>query len=322
MRIVFMGASEFSVPTLRKIAADGHAIVAVYTKAPRPGGRRGLEIKKTPVHDAAETMGSPVCIPISLNGKDSQEVFREHHADVAVVVAYGLLLPKEILVAPKFGCVNLHASLLPRWRGAAPIQRAIMAGDRETGVDLMRIETGLDTGAVAIREIIPIRSEDTAGDLMHRLANIAAEVAAAGLFALEHGTLEFRGQANSGASYAHKIDKNETQIDWSRSATEVRNHIHGLSPAPGAFSQLPIGERPERIKIYRGVTVSSSGAPGTILDREMTIACGEGAIECLLVQRPGGVIVSGAELMRRSMIPIGARFTPSTKTSSGIEPRF
>ena len=316
MRIVFMGAPEFAVPTLREIVKSGRRVVAVYTRAPKPGGRRGLEIRKTPVHEAAEALGIPVYTPATLKTETAQEAFRSHAADVGLVIAYGLLLPPPILATPKFGCLNLHASLLPRWRGAAPIQRAIMAGDPETGVDLMRMEAGLDTGPVALREVVPIRSDDTAGDLTHRLAQIAAGLAVRGLAALEAGSLVFHEQTSADACYAHKIDKSETEIDWSRDAEAVRNHIHGLSPAPGAFSTLAIRGAVERIKILRAETARVDGPAGTVLDETMTVACGKGAIRVLEGQRAGRTAVSGSELMRREFVPVGAAFTPFGASST------
>ena len=202
MRVVFLGAPEFAVPTLREIIANGYTVPAVYTRAPKPGGRRGLEIVRTPVHKEADLLGVPVFTPATLKAEDVQRIFRGHAADVAVVVAYGLMLPKAILDAPKEGCLNLHASLLPRWRGASPIQRAIMAGDLETGVDLMRMQEGLDIGPVALREVIPIRPHDTAGDLTPRLAKMAARLAVRGLLGIEAGTLEFQEQSCVGSCYA------------------------------------------------------------------------------------------------------------------------
>ena len=247
-------------------------------------------------------MGIPVYTPATLKTETAQEAFRSHAADVGLVIAYGLLLPPPILATPKFGCLNLHASLLPRWRGAAPIQRAIMAGDPETGVDLMRMEAGLDTGPVALREVVPIRSDDTAGDLTHRLAQIAAGLAVRGLAALEAGSLVFHEQTSADACYAHKIDKSETEIDWSRDAEAVRNHIHGLSPVPGAFSTLAIRGAVERIKILRAETARVDGPAGTVLDETMTVACGKGAIRVLEGQRAGRTAVSGSELMRRESV--------------------
>ena len=317
MRIVFMGAPEIAVPTLLRIVESGRRVVAAYTRAPKPGGRRGLEIRKTPVHEAAERLGIPVYTPPTLKTEAAQDTFRSHAADVGLVLAYGLLLPPAILAAPRFGCLNLHGSLLPRWRGAAPIQRAIMAGDPETGVDLMRVEAGLDTGPVALREVVPIRPEDTAGDLATRLSRIAAELAVRGLNALEAGTLAFTDQPSAGACYAPKIDKRETEIDWTRDAVAVRNHIHGLSPAPGAFSNLVFRGASERVRILRAETASAVGAPGAILDEAMTVACGKGAIRVLEGQRAGRTAVSGRELMRRESVPVGALFIARESPPAG-----
>jgi len=319
MRIIFMGAPEFAVPTLREVVRNGHVVIAAYTRAPQPGGRRGLQIKKTPVHVAAESLGIPVFTPSTLRDEGTQALFQRHKADVALVIAYGLLLPPAVLQAPRFGCLNLHASLLPRWRGAAPIQRAIIAGDAETGVELMRMQEGLDTGPVAMGEVVPIRPEDTAGDLTTRLAQVAAEIAARGLFDLENGKLEFAEQSTAGVCYAHKIEKSEAEIDWRQSAVQVRNHLHGLSPSPGAFSTLYLGERLERIKILRAEAVGAGGAPGTILNAEMIIACGEGAIRVLEGQRAGRNAMPGHELMRRESVPSGATFKLLERSSSACE---
>jgi len=308
MRVVFMGTPEFAVPALIKIAGDGHIIAAAYTRAPKPGGRRGLETRKTPIHQAAEALGVPVFTPPTLRLKETQEVFQSHAADVSIVIAYGLLLPKPILQGPRLGCLNLHASLLPRWRGAAPIQRAVMAGDTETGMELMLMEEGLDTGPVGLREVVPIRPEDTAGDLAARLTEIAAALTSTSLDAIERGTLRFEAQAGIGASYAHKIDKPEAAVDWTFSAERIRNHIHGLSPTPGAFSRLQIAGRVERVKLLRARTVAAAGAPGTILDNSMTVACGEGAVRILEAQRSGRRAVAGDELMRRELVVAGATF--------------
>jgi len=316
MRIVFMGAPEFAVPTLRQVANSGRDIVAVYTRPPQPGGRRGLQIRKTPVHIAADSLGLSVFTPPTLRTKEAQEIFRSHAADLGLVIAYGLLLPQGILGAPTFGCLNLHASLLPRWRGAAPIQRAIIAGDNQTGVDLMRMEAGLDTGPISLREVVPIRPEDTAGDLTIRLAQTAAQLAARALDAMESGALVFNPQASAGVCYARKIDKAETEIDWRRDAHAVRNHVHGLSPTPGAFSTLIMRGAAERVKILRAETTSDGGAPGTILDKLMTAACGAGAIRIREAQQAGRTTISGEELMRRAHVAVGARFMQSPSPSA------
>ena len=321
MRIVFMGSPPFAVPTLRKIVSKNH-VVAAYTRAPKPGGRRGLEMRRTPVHEAAESLGIPVFTPRTLKDAKEQAIFRSHQADVGLVVAFGLLLPSAILEAPKHGCLNLHPSLLPRWRGAAPIQRAIMAGDVETGVDLMRMQEGLDTGPVAMREVVSIEPKDTAGDLARRLASRAADLATRGLFELEHGALNFVEQPASGATYATKIEKSEAEIDWCESASQVRNRIHGLSPSPGAYSYLYFGERLERIKILRAEVNDRKGFPGTILDQEMTVACREGAIRVVEGQRAGRTTLPGHELMRRESLMPDMLFRRPEKLLSTREARI
>ena len=320
MRVIFMGAPEFAVPTLQEVVSNGHAVVAVYTRAPKPGGRRGLEIKKTPVHEAAEALGIPVFTPATLKNRETQTVFRSHAADVGLVIAYGLLLPLPVLEAPKLGCLNLHASLLPRWRGAAPIQRAVMAGDVETGVDLMRMDEGLDTGPVAMREVIPIRPEDTAGDLMHRMARVAAKLATSRPIRLGrwHPPFHRAGQRPEFAMPARSIRVKARSIGGA-AAADVRNQIHGLSPVPGAYSILALNGRLERIKILRAEVVGMTGAPGTILDNEMTVACGGGAIRIVEGQRAGRIVMPGRELMRRESVAVGAAFMPPGKSSYARE---
>jgi methionyl-tRNA formyltransferase len=316
MRVIFMGAPEFATPTLSAIVAQGHDVVAVYTRAPRPAGRRGLEVTKTPVHRLAEAHSLPVVTTATLRTVEAQAEFRAFDADVAVVAAYGLILPPPVLAAPKFGCLNIHGSLLPRWRGAAPVQRAIMAGDAETGVDLMRMEEGLDTGPVALEARTPIRASDTAGDLTAILAALGAKLIAEGLPDLAAGRLNFRPQNSQGVTYARKIDKSEAPIDWAADAIRVRNHIHGLSPSPGAYGEIECGGRTERIKILRAAVVDLSGPPGAVLDGEMTVACGMGAIRIVEAQRAGKSAMSGAELMRGAKIATGTRFTPSATSPS------
>lgn len=310
MRVIFMGAPEFATPTLSALVEQGHDVVAVYTRAPRPAGRRGLEVTKTPVHRLAEAHALPVVTTATLRTAEAQAEFRAFDADVAVVAAYGLILPPAVLAAPKLGCLNIHASLLPRWRGAAPVQRAIMAGDAETGVDLMRMEEGLDTGPVAREIRTPIRASDTAGDLTEILAALGAKLIAEGLPDLAAGRLDFRPQNSEGVTYARKIEKSEAPIDWTADAIRVRNHIHGLSPSPGAYGEIECGGRTERIKILRAAVVDLSGPPGAVLDGEMTVACGIGAIRIIEAQRAGKSAMSGAELMRGAKIATGARFNP------------
>jgi methionyl-tRNA formyltransferase len=311
MRIVFMGTPEFAVPTLLKISRSGLAPIAVYTRAPAQSGRRGLKIRKAPVHLTADSLGIPVLTPASLRDAETQKQFKNQAADLVLVIAYGLVLPIPILEMPKLGCLNLHASLLPRWRGAAPIQRAIMAGDKNTGVDLMRMDAGLDTGPVAMRESISISSDDTAGDLTNHLASVAAQLAVRALRTMETGRLEFREQSRDGISYAHKIKKSEADIDWTKDAETVRNQIHGLSPWPGAFSRMSIEGRHEQVKFLRAKVTSGTGFPGTLLTEDMRIACGDGAIEILQVQRSSRSMVSGRELVRGARLAPGVVFERS-----------
>ena len=302
-----MGTPEFAVPALMEIARSGYELAAVYARAPSRRGR-GLETRKTPVHAAADSLGIPVMTPASLRDVGTQAAFRDLSADVAVVAAYGLLLPVPILEAPRLGCVNLHASLLPRWRGAAPIQRAIMAGDPQIGVDVMRMEAGLDTGPIALREIIPIRPTDTAGDLTSRLSGVAGTLSVSALRGMEAGRLEFQRQSVEGVCYAHKIDNSEAAIDWTQTAETVRNQIHGLSPAPGAFSKILIANRDEAVKFLRAEVTNGTGAPGTLLSEDLQIACGQGAIRILEAQRPGKATMSGHALMRGVKLAPGAIF--------------
>ncbi len=316
MRVVFMGAPDFATPALRAILEHGHEVVAVYTRAPQPAGRRGLELTKTPVHRLADDFSLPVVTAATLRSAEAQETFRAFAADVAVVVAYGLILPPPVLAAPRLGCLNLHASLLPRWRGAAPIQRAIMAGDAETGVDLMRMEAGLDTGPVAREIRAPIRPDETAGELAARLAALGAQLIAESLPELAAGRLAFHPQSAEGATYAHKIDKSEAAIDWSADAVAVRNRIHGLSPAPGAHSEIAIGGRLERVKILRAEVVEGAGPPGAVVEASMVVACGDKAIRVVAAQRPGKTLMSGAELMRGAKLEVGAQFNPAARPQS------
>jgi methionyl-tRNA formyltransferase len=311
MRIVFMATPEFAIPTLLEISRSGLVPVAVYTRAPAQRGRRGLELRKAPVHLTADSIGIPVFTPISLRDAETQRQFENQAADLALVIAYGLLLPTPILEMPRLGCLNLHASLLPRWRGAAPIQRAIMAGDKNTGIDVMRMDAGLDTGPVAMRESTAISPDDTAGDLTGRLASIAAQLAVRALRTMETGRLEFQEQSPVGISYAHKIKKSEADIDWAQNAETVRNQIHGLSPWPGAFSRMSLDGRDEQVKFLGARVTTGTGIPGTLLAEDMRIACGDGAVEILQAQRPGRSIVSGRELMRGARLAPGVVFERS-----------
>ena len=297
LRIVFMGTPEFAVPTLVEILAAGHDVVAVYTQPPRPAGR-GMDARKSPVHRQAEQSGIQVFTPASLKGAAEQEVFRSHGADVGVVVAYGLLLPKPILEAPEHGCLNLHASALPRWRGAAPIQRAIMAGDTETAVMVMRMDEGLDTGPICLAERVPIGPNMTAGELHDELARVGASLMLRALAALERGSLDATPQPETGVTYAAKIDKAEAHIDFSRPAAQVHNLIRGLSPFPGAWFEAGPAGRRERIKVLRSELAEGSGQPGTVLDDRLTVACGEGAVRLVLLQRAGRKPMPGDEFLR------------------------
>jgi methionyl-tRNA formyltransferase len=311
MRVIFMGSPEFAVPTLLEMSNSGRIPIAVYTRAPARSGRRGLEIRRTPVHAAADSLGVPVFTPSSLRDVEVQKAFSTLAADVVLVAAYGLILPTPILTAPRLGCLNLHASLLPRWRGAAPIQRAIMAGDLRTGIDVMRMDAGLDTGPIAMREIVPIRPDETAGDLISRLAALAAKMVLYALQSMEASLLEFHEQPTIDACYARKIEKSEMEIDWTQSAETVRNHIHALSPVPGAFSRVVIGNKAENIKLLRAEATTGAAAPGMLLCEDMRIACGTGAIRVLQGQRSGKTVMSGRELMRGATLAPGAIFTQS-----------
>jgi len=296
MRVVFMGTPEFSVPTLTEIVSSGHEVVAVYTRAPKPAGR-GQEERKSPVHLAAEGFGLPVFTPRSLKGEAEQIVFASHDADVAIVVAYGLLLPKPILDAPRLGCLNLHGSLLPRWRGAAPIQRAVMAGDARTGIIVMQMEEGLDTGPMGLIEEMAIGPDMTAGELHDQMMLVGADLMGRALAALERGSLQFTPQPEEGATYAKKIEKAEARIDWTKPASEVHNLIRGLSPFPGAWFELELSGTPVRIKALRSTLAEGAGVPGTIGDN-LTIACGSGAVRLVTVQREGKGAMDAATFLR------------------------
>ncbi|MBN9280623.1 MAG: methionyl-tRNA formyltransferase [Hyphomicrobium sp.] len=304
LRIVFMGTPDFSVPTLSAIAEAGHEVVAVYSQPPRPAGR-GMHEQKSPVHKFADNAEIAVLTPRTLRDPAAQETFRTHRADAAVVVAYGLILPRAILDAPRFGCFNLHASALPRWRGAAPIQRAVMAGDSETAASIMRMDEGLDTGPVCATAPIAIGPEMTAGELHDLMAARGAALMVEALAALEKNTLACTPQPPDGVTYAAKIEKAEARIDWARSAAEVHNQIRGLSPWPGAFFEVRHEGRVERLKVLRVTQVQGSGAAGTLLDDAGTIACGDGAVRLIEVQRAGKKPMSLAELLRGFSLPAG-----------------
>lgn len=308
LRVVFMGTPDFAVPTLVEILGQGHEVAAVYTRAPKPAGR-GMAERRSPVHDLAARFGIPVFTPRTLRDSDEQAIFAGHGADVAVVVAYGLILPIPVLAAPEHGCLNLHASLLPRWRGAAPINRAIMAGDAETGVMVMRMEEGLDTGPVALAERTPIGADETAGQLHDRLARLGADLMVRALAALERGSLGSEPQAAAGVTYAAKLDKAEARIDWTKPAGAVHDHIRGLSPFPSAFTEIEIGGKPERLKVLRSVRADGTGVPGTVLDDALAVACGDGAVRLVEVQRAGKAPMAADVFLRGTPIAAGTRLT-------------
>jgi len=294
LRLVFMGTPDFAVPTLVEIVGGGHEIAAVYTRAPQPAGR-GLAPKPSPVARQAERFGLPVFTPKTLKETDAAEAMRAHRADAAVVVAYGLILPKSILEIFPRGCFNLHASLLPRWRGAAPIHRAIMAGDQETGVMVMKMDEGLDTGAIAMAERVPIGADATTGELHDELARRGADLMLRALAALEKSQLQLSPQAASGVTYANKIDKSETRIDWTKPWHEVHNHCRGLSPFPGAWCEFPGAGR---VKILRTTKGEGSGPPGRVFDDRLTVACGSGAVRLVELQRAGKQPMGADEFLR------------------------
>ena len=306
LRLIFMGTPDFAVPTLVEIVGRGHEVAAVYTREPKPAGR-GMAETPTPVARAAERFTLPVLTPKSLRTPQAEAAFRTHGADAAVVVAYGLILPPAILDAVPKGCFNLHASLLPRWRGAAPINRAIMAGDPETGVMVMKMEQGLDTGPVAMAEKVPIAPDATAGDLHDRLARLGADLMARALGAIDRESLTLTAQPQEGITYAAKISSAETRIDWRRPWREVHDHCRGLSPFPGAWFELATDARPVRVKVLRTTRGQGSGAPGAVLDDSLTVACGEGAVRILELQRAGKQAMRTEDFLRGTALRPGAR---------------
>lgn len=304
--IVFMGTPDFSVPVLDAVISAGHRVIAVYSQPPRPAGR-GLTEVKSPVHRRAEALGLPVKTPKNFKAEFDRAEFAALNADAAVVVAYGLLLPVAVLEAPRFGCFNVHASKLPRWRGAAPIQRAIMAGDTMTAVNIMQMDAGLDTGPVCLGRDVPIMPDMTAGELHDALSRLGAELIVEALAKLEAGALQAVPQPKDGVTYAAKIDKRETRIDFSQPARKVADHIRGLSPYPGAWFEANLSGKPERIKILRASTATGKGDPGVLLDDTLTIACAEGAIRITELQRAGKQPMAAADFLR------GVRITPGTR---------
>jgi len=300
MRIVFMGTPDFAVPTLLALLDAGHEIACVYSQPPRPGGRRGKELTPSPVQRAAEARGLMVRHPVSLRGADEQADFAALAADVAVVAAYGLILPAAVLEAPRFGCLNVHGSLLPRWRGAAPVQRAILAGDAETGVGIMRMERGLDTGPVLLEGRTGVDGK-TAGELTDELAALGARLMVKVLADL--AAFPETPQPEAGVTYAHKIDKAEARLDFTRPAVEVERQVRAFNPAPGAFFEWDA----ERCKVLAAEVAEGSGEPGRTLDDALTVACGEGALRLTLLQRAGRPAMAAADLLRGKAIPAGTR---------------
>jgi methionyl-tRNA formyltransferase len=306
LRLIFMGTPDFAVPSLAAVASAGHEVVAVYTRAPKPAGR-GMSLQPSPVEREARRLNLPVLAPATLRTAEAQAAFRAHEADAAVVVAYGLILPKSILDALPLGAFNLHTSLLPRWRGAAPINRAVIEGDAETGVMVMKLAEGLDTGPVALAERVDITPDATAGDLHDELAHRGADLMVQALADLERGALVLTPQPEAGVTYAAKIDKAETRIDWAQPWQRVHDHIRGLSPFPGAWCEIADDGKPVRVKVLRTTRGNGSGLPGTLLDDQFTVACGEGAVRVLQLQRAGRQAMTADEFLR------GAPLVPGTR---------
>ncbi|HYM33256.1 MAG TPA: methionyl-tRNA formyltransferase [Candidatus Cybelea sp.] len=304
LRLVFMGTPEFALPTLTALLSAGHDVTCVYSQPPRPSGR-GHHETRSPVHDFAVSRGLSVRTPVRLKGIEEQAAFAALRSDACVVVAYGLILPKAILSAPRLGCVNLHASILPRWRGAAPIQRAILAGDRETGVSIMQMDEGLDTGPVLAEARVPIAPESTAGTLHDELARVGAPLMVQTLAALAAGTAKPQPQPATGVTYAAKIERDEGRMDWRKGAIELDRIVRAMSPWPGAWFEVSGA----RVKIQAAQPVDGLGEPGTVLDDELTIACGLGALKLTRLQRPGRAQLDAKAWLRGNPIPKGTVLT-------------
>lgn len=302
MRLIFMGTPDFAVPTLIELAARGHEIAAVYTRAAKPAGR-GMDVQPTPIEREARRLALAIHTPRTLKNDAALDLYRAHNADAAVVVAYGMILPKPVLEAPRLGCFNVHASLLPRWRGAAPINRAIMAGDAETGVTIMKMDEGLDTGAMAMADRVPIGADMTAGDLHDVLSRLGADLVLRALAAAERGSLTLTPQPSAGVTYAEKISKGETRIDWTNPWKHVHDHIRGLSPFPGAWFELD----GVRVKALRSTKAEASGKAGIALDDRLTVACGSGAVRLTQVQRAGKQPMSVDEFLRGTPVKPGTQ---------------
>jgi methionyl-tRNA formyltransferase len=306
LRLIFMGTPDFALPTLVEIVGRVHDVAAVYTRAPQRAGR-GMDLQPSPIEREARRFGLEVLTPTTLRTDEAAATFRAHGADAAVVVAYGLILPPAVLAGVPLGCFNLHASLLPRWRGAAPINRAIMAGDAETGVMAMQMDEGLDTGPIAMAERVPIGTDMTAGELHDVLAPLGADLMVRALGGLERGALTLTPQPAAGVTYAPKIDKAETRIDWTRPWQAVHDHCRGLSPFPGAWFEVAGAGAPLRVKVLRTTRGEGSGAPGTVLDDRLTIACGEGAVRVVELQRAGAKPMRAEEFLRGTRLAPGAQ---------------
>ncbi|ALJ36111.1 methionyl-tRNA formyltransferase [Azospirillum brasilense] len=309
LRLVFMGTPDFAVPSLRALADAGHEVVCVYSQPPRPAGR-GQQVQKSPVHRFAEERGIPVRTPKSLRNAEAQAEFAELKADAAVVAAYGLILPQPILDAPRLGCLNVHGSLLPRWRGAAPIQRAILAGDAETGITIMQMDIGLDTGAMLLKDAVPITAGTTASSLHDALADMGARLIVEALDGLAAGRLTAEPQPEAGVTYAAKLTREDGRLDWTRDAASVERQVRALTPWPGCWFDAPTPTGGvERIKVLKAELAPDprKAAPGTLLDDRLTIACADGGVRLTLVQRPGKAPVDGAALLRGFALPVGTR---------------
>ena len=304
LRIIFMGTPDYSVATLNALVEAGHDVVAVYSQPPRRGGR-GMGEKKSGVHTRAEELDIGVLTPPSMRGADEQVQFAAFNADIAVVVAYGLILPQAVLDIPRLGCINGHASLLPRWRGAAPIQRAIEAGDNETGVMIMQMEAGLDTGPVMLTQKTPISSTTNAGELHDTLADISAKLMVEAMELLEQGIAQLAPQSEDDVTYAEKISKSDTRINWHNNATKIDRHIRAISPYPGAWCEMEIGGKSTRVKILASRTTQAAGKSGEVLDDDLTIACAEDAIVPTRLQKAGKQAVNLEEFLRGNKIAKG-----------------
>jgi methionyl-tRNA formyltransferase len=306
LRLIFMGTPAFAVPTLKKIVEAGHDVAAVYTRAPKPANR-GMDLQESPIAREAHGLGLQVLTPANFRDVEAVEAFRAHGADAAVVVAYGLILPPPILDAVRLGCFNLHASLLPRLRGAAPINRAVMAGHVRTGVKVMKMDEGLDTGPVSRGKRVPIEPDMTAGELHDMLSPLGADLMVRALAKLERDELKLRPQRTKGITYAHKIESTETRINWTRPWKRVHDHCRGLSPFPGAWFEIGGNGPPVRVKVLRTTRGEGAGAPGTVLDDRLTIACGEGAVRILELQRAGAKPMKAEEFLRGARLAPGAQ---------------